>query len=136
MDAKGNFCLAFDSLRLKIQWRSLFDKVLEISLLQIDGLTLNLIEDATGRINLVNALTAGDDMPEDSPENDTSRTGLPLNVKIQTAQITRGALSFSDPENTVDVGSLNVSVTEVDLQQMSGAVSIDVGVSHSPMRQQ
>ncbi len=68
MDAKGNFCLAFDSLRLKIQWRSLFDKVLEISLLQIDGLTLNLIEDATGRINLVNALTAGDDMPEDSPE--------------------------------------------------------------------
>lgn len=127
LDAEGKPCLALDSLGLEIRWRALFDKVLEVRLFRVDGLTLDLTADADGRINLVQALVAGDDVPEKSPEKDTSGSGLPLNVIIRTARINRGALSFSDPENTVDVKTLDVTVTEVDLQQMSGAVSMAVG---------
>ncbi len=127
LDAEGRPCLALDSLGLEIHWRALFDKVLEVRLFRVDGLNLDLTADADGRMNLVQALVAGDDAPEESPEKDTSGGGLPLNVIIRTAQINRGVLSFSDPENTVDAKTLDVTVTEVDLQQMSGAVSMAVG---------
>ncbi len=127
LDAEGKPCMALDSLGLEIRWQALFDKVLEVRLFRVDGLNLDLTADADGRINLVNALTAADDKPDDRPEKDTSKAGLPLNVEIKTAQITRSTVSFADPENTVFVGSLNVTVTDVDLQQMSGAVSIEAG---------
>ncbi|MGM0394030.1 MAG: translocation/assembly module TamB domain-containing protein [Thermodesulfobacteriota bacterium] len=127
LDTKGNSCLAFDYLDLQIRWGALFDKVLEINHFQINGLNLDLTADANGNINLLDAMVAGDDMPDEPPEKDTPRADLPFNVKINTAQITRSTVTFSDPENTVAVGSLDVTVTNVDLQQMSGAVAVKVG---------
>jgi autotransporter translocation and assembly factor TamB len=128
LDTKGVSCLAFDSLDLQIRWGALFERILEVRHFQVNGLNLDLAADANGRINLVDALVKGDEIKKDEPENRdaSSRTGLPLNVQIKTAQITRSRVSFSDPENTVAVGSLDVTVTEVDLQQMSGAVTVEV----------
>ncbi|MEX1299942.1 MAG: AsmA family protein, partial [Desulfotignum sp.] len=128
LDTKGDACLAFDSLDLQIRWGALFDRILEIRHFEINGLNLDLTADANGNINLVDALVGGDEIKEDASEKKhaSSRTGLPLKVEIKTAQITRSTVSFSDPENTVAVGSLDVTVTEVDLQQMSGAVAVEV----------
>jgi len=126
LDKAGNACLSFDSLGLQIRWGALFDRVLEVRHFQIDGLNLDLRADANGKLNVLGALVAGDDTPDEPPKKDASRAGLPLNVAIKTAQITRGTVSFSDPENTVAVGSLDVTVTDVDVQQMSGAVAVEV----------
>ncbi|MDZ7663946.1 MAG: translocation/assembly module TamB domain-containing protein [Desulfotignum sp.] len=126
LDTTGNSCLTFDYLDLQIRWGALFDKILEVRHFQIDGLHLDLTAAADGSINLVDALVAGDDIPDEPPEKDTPGAGLPLNVKIKTAQITRGTVSFSDPENTVAIGSLDVTVADVDLQQISGAVAVKV----------
>lgn len=129
LDTEGNACLAFDFLDLQIRWSALFDKVLEVSHFQIHGLTLNLTADADGAVNLMDALVAGDDMTQDDPETGqaTARTGLPVNVAVKQAMLTRAAVTYSDPENTVAVKSLEVSVTGADLQQMSGTVSIEAG---------
>ena len=60
-DPQGNTCLAFDALRLDIRLSALFDKVLEIENLQIDRPRVNMAADGSGRINMVDALVAGDD---------------------------------------------------------------------------
>jgi autotransporter translocation and assembly factor TamB len=125
-DSQGNPCLVFDSLGLSIRWGALFDKVLEISHFQIDGLRLDLIADADGGLNILDALVDKESMQDDGPEEEITETGLPVNVIIKKAQITRSTVSFSDPENTVAIGSVNVTVTDVDLQQMSGAVAVKV----------
>jgi autotransporter translocation and assembly factor TamB len=101
--------------------------VLEVSHFQIDGLHLDLVADEAGGLNILDALVAGEDTPDAVPEKKTSGAGLPLNVKIKNAQITRSAVSFSDPVNTVSAGSLHVTVKEVDLQQMSGEITVNVG---------
>ncbi|MDT8377883.1 MAG: translocation/assembly module TamB domain-containing protein [Desulfotignum sp.] len=127
LDPEETPCLAFDSLVVQIRWGALLDKVLEVSHFQIDGLNLDLTADANGKINLLDALVAGDGIPDERQEKDVSRAGLPLNVEIKTAQITRSTVSFSDPESTVLVGSLEMTLTGVDLQQMSGAVAVELG---------
>ena len=127
LDTKGSSCLAFDFLDLQIRWKALFDKVLEVSHFRIHGLTLDLTADADGAVNIMDALVAGTAMKQDDPETDqeTSRAGLPVNVVIKQARITRGTVAFSDPVNTVAVKSLELTVTDADLLQMSGAVSIE-----------
>jgi|GEM_PF-683624 len=128
-DPEGGSCLAFDYLDLQIHWKSLFEKVLEVSHFQIHGLTLDMTADADGAVNLMDALVAEDDMTQNDPETDqeSQRTGLPVKVVVKKARITRAAVTFSDPENTVTVKSLDVTVTGADLQQMSGTVSIEAG---------
>ncbi|EMS80273.1 translocation/assembly module TamB domain-containing protein [Desulfotignum phosphitoxidans] len=125
-DSQGNLCLVFDSLDLQIRWRALFDKVLEVRHFQIDGLHLDLVSDGAGGLNILDALGAGEDTPDAVPETKTSGAALPLNVQIKNAQITRSAVSFSDPVNTVALGSLEIAVTDVDLHRMSGAVTLKV----------
>jgi autotransporter translocation and assembly factor TamB len=127
LDPEGVSCLAFDFLDLQIRWKALFDKVLEVSHFQVHGLTLDMTADADGTVNIMDALVAGDDMKQGDPETgqETSRIGLPVNVVIKQARITRAAVIFSDPENTVAVKSLEVTVTGADLQEMSGTVSIE-----------
>lgn len=67
-DSRGNLCLVFDSLELQIRWGALFDKVLEVSHFQIDGLHLDLVADGAGGLNILDALVAGDDKPDTGPK--------------------------------------------------------------------
>ncbi|MCA1786301.1 MAG: AsmA family protein, partial [Desulfobacteraceae bacterium] len=129
-DPQGNTCLAFDVLRLDIRLSALFDKVLEIENLQIDRPRVNMAADGSGRINMVDALVAGDDTPEDIPADDRGAAGIPLNVKIIKAGITDGSVVFSDPENTVSAAAINMEVSDADLLQQTATVFINIsGIS-------
>jgi autotransporter translocation and assembly factor TamB len=126
-DLQGNTCLAFDTLGLAIRLRSLADRVLEISDFHIDGLRLDVSADGTGGLNILDALVArSDPPPADTEKEDSTASGIPVNVKIKTARITNGALRFSDPVNTFSVGRVDVKVSDADLLQLSAGVSVNI----------
>ncbi len=131
-DPQGNTCLAFDYLRLDIRLSALFDKVLEIENLHIDRPRLHITADGSGRINIVDALVAEDDTPEDIQADDQGAAGIPLNVKIGKAGITKGSLVFSDPENTVSAAAVTVEVSDANLVQQTAKIFINIsGISLS-----
>ncbi len=131
-DPRGNICLAFDSLRLDIRLSALFDKVLEIQNLHIDRPRLNITADSSDRINIVDALVAEDDTPEDIQGDDQGAAGIPLNVKIRKAGITDGSVVFSDPENTVSAATVTVEISDADLVQQTAKILINMsGISLS-----
>ncbi|MDZ7665639.1 MAG: AsmA family protein [Desulfotignum sp.] len=131
-DPQGNTCLAFDALRLNIRLSALFDKVLEIENLQIDRPRVNIAADGSGRINIMDALVAGDDAPEDIPADDQSATGIPLNVQIRKAGIKNGSFAFSDPANTVSAAAVNIAISDADLVQQTAKIFINIsGISLS-----
>lgn len=126
-DLQGNICLAFDALGLEIRFRSLVDRVLEISDFHIDGLRLDVTADGTGGLNILDALVArSDPLPADIEKEDSTASGIPVNVRIKTARITNGALRFLDPENTISMGSIDVEVSDADLLQLSAGVSVTI----------
>ncbi len=131
-DPQGNTCLAFDSLRLDIRLSALFDKVLEIENLHIDRPRLHIAADGSGKINILDALVAGDDTPEDIQADDQDAAGIPLNVKIRKAGITDGSVVFADPENTVSAAAVTVEVSDADLVQQTAKIFINIsGISLS-----
>ncbi|MEE4362847.1 MAG: translocation/assembly module TamB domain-containing protein [Desulfotignum sp.] len=131
-DPQGNICLAFDFLRLDIRLSALFDKVLEIENLHIDRPRLHIAADGSGRINILDALVAGDDTPEDIQTDDQDAAGLPLHVKIRKAGITDGSVVFTDPENTVSAAAVTVEISDADLVQRTAAVFVKIsGISLS-----
>ncbi len=131
-DPKGNTCLAFDSLKLDILLSALFEKVLEIQNLHIDRPRLHITADSSGRINIVDALVAGDATPEEIQGEDQRPAGIPFNVKIRKARITDGSVVFSDPENTVSAAAVTVEISDADLVQQTAAVFVNIsGISLS-----
>ena len=132
LDPQGNTCLAFDSLKLDIRLSALFDKVLEIQNLHIDRPRLHITADGTGRINIVEALAAGDAVPGEIQADDRGAAGIPLNVKIRKAGITDGSVVFSDPENTVSADAVTMEISGANLLQQTAEIFINLsGISLS-----
>jgi autotransporter translocation and assembly factor TamB len=125
-DLHGNVCLAFDSLHLDIRFRSLFDKVLEISRFSIHRPRVNLVVDEAGQVNVLTALVFDEDRPADPETTGRTAPGFPLNVKIRTAQITSGALTFSNPDTRLSAGDVLVEISGVDLLEQTARVSVDI----------
>jgi hypothetical protein len=125
-DLQGNVCVAFDSLSLDIRFRSLFDKVLEISRFSIHQPRVNLVVDEAGQVNILTALVFDEEHPADPETSGQTDRGLPLNVKIRTAQITSGSLTVSTPDTRLSAGDIHLKISDADLLEKAVRVSVDI----------
>ncbi|MBU1696621.1 MAG: AsmA family protein, partial [Proteobacteria bacterium] len=114
-DRKNVTCFKFKSLFVDFKISSLFKKVLEITLFTVNSPEISLIIDTNGHINIIDTLISKD---KNSPEKEITRKenkGLPINVVVKKAQVIEGALTFNDPDNSIELRSLNVDIIDVNL---------------------
>ncbi len=131
-DIQNTTCFKFKSLFVDFKISSLVNKVLEITLLTVNRPEILLVKDTSGHINLMDTLIPKD---KNSPEKEITKKenkGLPFNVVVKKVQVIDGALTFNDPDNSIELRSLNIDINDINL--FAQTLSLTSQVKNSTIR--
>jgi len=114
-DRQNITCLKFKSLLIDLKISSIFRKVLEITSFTVNSPEISLVMDINGRINLIDTLITKDEKFPEKEATKKENKGIPFNVVVKKAQVIEGAFYFNDPDNSIELRSLNVDINDANL---------------------